>query len=48
MNEPRKPAVGHRAFMELLKLGIGIGETSVSQVHGAPPQAAVTNLADVP
>ena len=37
-----------RVHGELLKLGIDIGETSVSKLHGPPPETALTNLADVP
>ena len=33
---------------ELLKLGIHVGETSVGKVHGPAPNAALTDLEDVP
>jgi hypothetical protein len=36
-----------RIHGELLKLGINIGESSVSKIHGAQPQTAVSNVAHV-
>jgi hypothetical protein len=36
-----------RIHGELLKLGIDIGETQRGQIRGAPPQAAVADLADL-